>query len=455
MARHDTIKALKRRGFSDEDAEKICDAGFKFKTLKKASCHDLMVKGFSEFEAKEILERVKIPKVERFKEIGKYDLINRKFQSMGIPQHIIDELSEGIKNRDINEGELEEIIQKVITRYENAKIDPHEAVGIVAAQSIGEPGTQMTMRTFHYAGVGEIYITRGLPRIIEIVDARKKPSTPVMTIKMDEGHAIYAKDKDMAKKLAKELSLEIEATKINHLGDVLIIPDEMTILINLSERGLSRRKIDVDDIVKKIKTEVDANVNVDDLTLRISSTVDSYRELLQLKAKVSDLTLKGMEEIKRVVIREEGGEYVLFTEGSALQKVFQIKGVDYRRTKTNDINEMATVLGIEAARNSIIFEMLETLEEEGLAVDIRHLMLVADMMTVDGEIKQIGRHGVAGEKASVFSRAAFEVTMDHLLDAAMKGEVDELDGVTENVIVGQTNRLGTGDVKLVARQYCE
>jgi DNA-directed RNA polymerase subunit A" len=109
------------------------------------------------------------------------------------------------------------------------------------------------------------------------------------------------------------------------------------------------------------------------------------------------------------------------------------------------------VLGIEAARQSIVDEIMATLREQGLSVDIRHIMLVADIMTCDGEVKQIGRHGISGEKASVLARAAFEVTVNHLLDSGVRGDVDELDGVTENVIVGQPVRLGTGNVKLIAK----
>jgi len=125
--------------------------------------------------------------------------------------------------------------------------------------------------------------------------------------------------------------------------------------------------------------------------------------------------------------------------------------VDTTRTRTNNISEISVVLGIEAARNAIIHEALATLQEQGIMVDVRHIMLVADMMCMDGEVKQIGRHGIAGEKESVLSRAAFEVTVNHLLDAAIANEVDELSGVTENVIVGQPIQLGTGDVKLIAK----
>ena len=176
----------------------------------------------------------------------------------------------------------------------------------------------------------------------------------------------------------------------------------------------------------------------------------SYRELLQLVEKIKRLSLKGVEGIKRVVIRKEGDEYILYTEGSSIKKVMQFEGVDPTRIKTNNISEIGEVLGIEAARNAIINEATDTLREQGLSVDVRHIMLVADIMTVDGELKQIGRHGVSGEKASVLARAAFEVTVNHILDAAIRGDVDDLKGVTENVIVGQPIQLGTGDVTLVA-----
>ena len=148
--------------------------------------------------------------------------------------------------------------------------------------------------------------------------------------------------------------------------------------------------------------------------------------------------------------QERTGEYILYTEGSNLKDVFDVVGVDTTRTRTNNISEIAQVLGIEAARNAIIHEAQSTLNEQGILVDVRHIMFVADMMCMEGEVKQIGRHGIAGEKENVLSRAAFEVTVNHLLDAAVANETDELSGVTENVIVGQPIQLGNGDVKLVA-----
>jgi DNA-directed RNA polymerase subunit A" len=182
---------------------------------------------------------------------------------------------------------------------------------------------------------------------------------------------------------------------------------------------------------------------------------------LQLVEDLREIVFKGIEDVSRVVIRREDverdvdgetetrEEFVLYTEGSALGDVLDLPGVDASRTTCNNIHEINRQLGVEAARNAIIDETMNTLEEQGLDdVNIRHLMLVADIMTNSGEIESIGRHGISGSKDSVLARAAFEVTVNHLLDAAIHGEIDDLDGVTENVIVGKPIKLGTGDVDL-------
>ena len=371
--------------------------------------------------------------------------VSQRLDQVDLPIDLTEALRAGLEGVEVTEEELEEIIGQVIADYEHARVEPCEAVGVVAAQSIGEPGTQMTMRTFHYAGVAEINVTLGLPRLIEIVDARKIPSTPTMTIRLTKD---YAHDRD----LAREVAWAIESTSILHLGSIATDLAEMNVIIELNSGPLEQRKITAEEVAEKLKEETDLPVEQKGNVLITAPEEPSYRELLQLVEKIKKISLKGIEGIKRVVIRKEGDEYVLYTEGSALRKVIQFEGVDPARTKTNNINEIGEVLGIEAARNAIINEATDTLREQGLSVDVRHIMLVADIMTVDGEVKQIGRHGVSGEKASVLARAAFEVTVNHILDAAVRGDVDDLRGVTENVIVGQPIQLGTGDVQLVARR---
>lgn len=413
-----------------------------------------------------------------------------------LPEKVKEELKKKLRDvrLKLSMEKLDAVLTKVEERYEQAKVEPREAVGIVAAQSIGEPGTQMTLRTFHYAGVGAIYITLGLPRIIEIVDARKKPSTPAMKLKL-EGE--YATDRNRA----EELAMEIEETYMGDIGKIEASIEDMSVWVSLKERELLRRHIRKEDVEEKIrgivtarggkKRKADAGkkepkecpgcgskslvrghekaeLSCADCGLVIAAAIAGpeweagklripvenkfYHELLRLEAKVSGTLVKGIEGIKRAIVRKDtDGEYMLYTEGSALKKVQKIEGVDFSRTTTNNIAEIAEVLGIEAARNAIIEEMMETLDEQGLDVDARHVTLIADAMTMDGEVKQIGRHGLAGEKASVLSRAAFEVTVDNLLEAAMYGETDELKGVTENVIVGQPIKLGTGAIELVTR----
>jgi DNA-directed RNA polymerase subunit A" len=369
--------------------------------------------------------------------------ISERIGGLELPQSLKEALFSGLEGAEIEEAQLEEIVGQVIADYEHAMVEPCEAVGVVAAQSIGEPGTQMTMRTFHYAGVAEINVTLGLPRLIEIVDARKVPSTPTMTIRLLPE---YAHDRD----LAREVAWAIESTSILHLGSIATDLAEMNVILELNPTALEQRKISAQDVADRLAEETGIPVEQRENVLLMAPKEPSYRELLQLVEKIKKISLKGIEGIKRVVIRKEGEEYVLYTEGSSLRKVVQFDGVDPSRTKTNNINEISEVLGIEAARNAIINEAMDTLREQGLTVDVRHIMMVADIMTVDGEVKQIGRHGVSGEKASVLARAAFEVTVNHILDAAIRGDIDDLRGVTENVIVGQPIQLGTGDVQLVA-----
>jgi len=364
------------------------------------------------------------------------------------------QIREALDGKTVTDEEFAEILKLVEGEFKSTRIEPLEAVGVIAAQSIGEPGTQMTMRTFHYAGVAEINVTLGLPRLIEIMDARREPSTPTMTIYLSDE---YNNDRDKA----RMVSWQIEAAPLHEFGDIITDMENMQVLVHLNKAVCEKRKISVDVISetapRKIRErrhyrDFDAEAKTDEATITFTpKDRESYQNLFQLAEHVRNVIVQGIDDIERVVVRKESGEYILYTEGSNLKDVFEVAGVDTTRTRTNNISEISQVLGIEAARNAIIAEALSTLGEQGIRVDVRHIMLVSDMMCMDGEVKQIGRHGIAGEKESVLSRAAFEVTVNHLLDAAVANEVDELNGVTENVIVGQPIQLGTGDVKLIAR----
>jgi DNA-directed RNA polymerase subunit A" len=378
----------------------------------------------------------------------------KRINDADLPEKTKEQLLKYLNGREIPAKQFDTIINRVNEEYQKTRIEACEAVGIIAAQSIGEPGTQMTMRTFHYAGVAEINVTLGLPRLIEIMDARKEPSTPTMTIYLEPE---YSGDRDKA----REVSWQIEAAPLHEFGDITIDMENMQIVVHLNTAVCDKRKIPVSTIIETAPRKIrdrrhyrDFDYESDDKDAVIAfmpKDRESYQNLFQLAEHVRNVIVQGIDDIERVVVRKESGEYILYTEGSNLKDVFDVDGVDTTRTRTNNISEISQVLGIEAARNAIIHEALATLNEQGIAVDVRHIMLVADMMCMEGEVKQIGRHGIAGEKESVLSRAAFEVTVNHLLDAAVANEVDELSGVTENVIVGQPIQLGTGDVKLIAK----
>ncbi|MDD1691754.1 MAG: DNA-directed RNA polymerase subunit A'' [Methanoregula sp.] len=382
---------------------------------------------------------------------------DKQIEGANLPKKTKDQLHKFLDNKEINDTQFKQILERVLKEYLSTRIEACEAVGVIAAQSIGEPGTQMTMRTFHYAGVAEINVTLGLPRLIEIMDARKEPSTPTMTVYLEPE---YSNDRDRA----REVSWQIEAAPLHEFGDITTDMENMHVIVHLNTKVCDKRKITSGEIMetapKKIRDrrhyrDFEHDINEETATITFSpKNKESYQNLFQLAEHVRHVIVQGIDDILRVVVRKEAGEYILYTEGSNIKDVFDVAGVDTTRTRTNNISEIASVLGIEAARNAIIHEAVSTLNEQGILVDVRHIMLVSDMMCMEGEVKQIGRHGIAGEKESVLSRAAFEVTVNHLLDAAVANEVDELSGVTENVIVGQPIQLGTGDVKLIAvRQH--
>jgi DNA-directed RNA polymerase subunit A" len=269
----------------------------------------------------------------------------------------------------------------------------------------------------------------------------------MMTVYLEDE---YATERERA----HEVVWKLEATKILALGDVSTNVADMRVQISLNQDTLKERMITAEEVAEIIEDNLGVKTVQEGTTIEFGPEEPSYRDLLQLVEELRDITFKGIEDISRVVIRREelengNEEFVLYTEGSSFGDALEIEGVDASRSSCNNIHEIHRTLGIEAARETIIEETNNTLAEQGLDdVNIRHLMLVADIMTNEGTIESIGRHGISGSKDSVLARAAFEVTVNHLLNAAIHGEIDALDGVTENVIVGKPIKLGTGDVDL-------
>ena len=381
-------------------------------------------------------------------------------------------LAEGTKAKlqslRLSPADATRVVKEVARRFRRAEVDAHESVGIVAAQSIGEPGTQMTLRTFHYAGVAEMNVTLGLPRLIELVDARRVPSTPMMTVHVEKK---LKGDRDMVQKIA----LQIEVTTVPDVASISAIVEDLKVVVSpqaalLEARGVKRAELEaaliegLDARLFEVKPgsgsgetrsfEIHLKESVAGAAKsRKEELVEDmpFKKLLIASEQAKGIQIKGVTGIRRALIRREKDEYVIYTEGSNLEGVIEIAGVDGVRTTTNSVFEIYRVYGVEAARAALIFEANRTLAEQGLGVDIRHLMLVADVMTNEGDIRAIGRHGISGKKTSVLARAAFEITAAHLLRAAITGEVDELKGVAENIIVGQPITLGTGAVNLIYR----
>lgn len=368
-----------------------------------------------------------------------------KKKKADFPESLVEEIADASKRHDLTKAELNELIDIIIKAYERATVEDGEAVGTVAAQSVGEPGTQMTMRTFHYAGVAELNVTLGLPRLIEIVDARKKISTPTMAIYFEDE---YNTDEEFVRRIANQIG---KSNMNDILSNFNLNYADMNVMVELDLEKIEDKRLDLDDIMKRIEKAF-KRVQIDNNILSFEPPAPSIRELRLLADKVRDLQISGVKSIGKVVISKEGPEWVIHTEGSNLGSVLKMEGIDQVRTSTNDIHEIEKVLGIEAARNAIIREAQNTMEEQGLTVDVRHIMLVADMMTADGSVKSIGRHGISGEKASVLARASFEETGKHLLRASIRGEIDHLTGIIENIIIGQPIPLGTGSVGVIMKQ---
>jgi len=357
-----------------------------------------------------------------------------------LPPKIFDQLTEALKSARLPESKKKEAIKKVLDIYKKSLFDPGEAIGVVAAQSISEPGTQMTMRTYHSAGAAEIQITLGLPRLIEIFDAKRVPSTPMMTVFLEKKY----NNRDDAKKIASE----IEEIKLN---DISIQPAinlvNMTIEAPLDNKLITENKIKTPEMVELLKESIKkASVKLTGNKIIVTPDKEdiTIKELQKMKTKVLDSHIKGVKGVKQVIVTQKQSDWVITTLGSNYSKLIEVPGIDITRTKTNNIHEIEKVLGIEAARGAIIEETMATLEDQGLNVDIRHIMLVADVMTADAKIKAIGRYGVAGSKGSVLARANFEETMKHLTNAATGHEIDHIESVVENVMINKVVPIGTG-----------
>ena len=316
------------------------------------------------------------------------------------------------------------------------KIEPGEAVGIITSQSLGEPSTQMVLRTFHFSGVSEMQVTQGLPRLIEIFDARKKPSSPKMEIYLKKEYNNEKDAKVFAEKI-KEVTVSDLASEIN------IDFSDKKIEVKIDRDGLKQTHMSIGKVVDKLR-ELGFPAKEKTDAISINAGEITFRDIYKLKEKLKKTIISEVKGVKQILIVKRENDYVVMTLGTNLKKILEMKEVNPEKLISNDLHEVAAVFGIEAARQLIINEIQEVLNTQGLDIDRRHLKLVSDAMTNSGEVKGVTRIGIIAQKSSILARATFETPVKQFVNASIKGNKDQLTSVIENVILNQPVPVGTG-----------
>ncbi|XP_075154663.1 RNA polymerase III subunit A [Haematobia irritans] len=359
----------------------------------------------------------------------------------------------------LTEGQIRTFMRWVNDKYNRAVTEPGTAVGAVAAQSIGEPGTQMTLKTFHFAGVASMNITQGVPRIVEIINATKTISTPVITAEIVNNTSM---------EYARKVKSRIEKTTLGEVSSYIeevYKQDDCYLVIRLDLNRIKVLGLEINaETIRysictsklRIKPALVDIMGSSIIIVRIDSSKHGgalNAELQRLSSAIQNVVVAGLPHISRAVIAIDDSRlpatYKLCIEGAGLRDVMATYGVVGTKTKSNNIWEVYNTLGIEAARTTIMTEITDVMEGHGMSVDHRHIMLLASQMTSRGEVLGITRHGLAKMRESVFNLASFEKTSDHLFDAAYFGQTDAVDGVSERIILGMPASIGTGLFKLV------
>lgn len=374
---------------------------------------------------------------------------------------------------------VKEFVRKVEQKVRRSAIQPGTAVGAVGGQSIGEPGTQMTLKTFHFAGVASMNITQGVPRLKEIINASKAISTPVTSAPLVWDHDVTAArivqgrvektalgavvsyikevyrsrnsyvavklDMETIRKVQLDITLESVAERIvRHTfsklrvtadGISLCRPDKLRIRPYIKAVSRSRRSIDITkEAVRESKKEMEGNEHF----------------LLQLlKQQLPTVPVCGINSVDRAVINQKDDKHALQIASASIRDVMVVPGIRGTEVSCNHIMAMEKTLGIEAARYSILHEINETMSAHGLQVASHHLKLLADCMTSSGAVLGITRFGIQKMRTSTLMLASFEMTVDHLFHAAIHSKQDEISGVSERIIMGVPIPLGTGLFQLL------
>ncbi|KAJ6451309.1 DNA-directed RNA polymerase II, subunit 1 [Mycena sanguinolenta] len=398
------------------------------------------------------------------------------------------------------------VLGEVESKFNQAIAHPGEMCGTLAAQSIGEPATQMTLNTFHYAGVSSKNVTLGVPRLKEIINVAKNLKTPSLTVYLNTEISVDVKSAQLVAHALEYMSLGTITSAVEiwydpdpretlieedaaFVEDFMAFTDEeVQSNLHLHSPWVLRLELNRSKKVGKLTMPYIANRiaesfkkdlfviwsddNSDKLIIRCrvlggsekgDDGLSSFEEdvfLRQLENTMLDsVALCGVKDIHKVflvqhdkVVVEDDGrinvrkkeEWVLETEGVNLQTVMSIDGVDFKRTYSNSCVEIFNVLGIEAARAALLRELRGVIEFEASYVNYRHLALLCDLMTHRGTLMPITRHGINRIDTGALMRCSFEETVEVLMEAAEVGEKDDCHGITENIMFGQMAPMGTG-----------
>ncbi|KAF4749028.1 pre-mRNA-splicing factor syf2 [Perkinsus olseni] len=376
----------------------------------------------------------------------------------------------------LTEAQLRSFMTTCARKYRRALMEPGEAVGATSAQSIGEPATQMTLKTFHFAGVASMNVTLGVPRIKEIINAAKTISTPIISCKLEQ---------DRVEAAAFMVKSKIQRTVLGDICEYIkqvYEPSGVYLIVKLCGETLRRMQLDLtmDELKEalcakgalpgglKIRPECIESRGKLKLAIRPAGAVDSrgrtlppnpetlWFEVQALRNALPQAPVKGLKQCSRVVVNKEEAKdgtndtiYSLLVEGYGLQDVMGIEGVVAEKTVSNHVLEVQSVLGIEAARKSIMSEIDVIMKHFGMSVDYRHIQMLGDCMTYRGETLGINRFGISKMSNSTMMLASFEKTSDFLFEAAVFNRPDPVVGVSESIIMGNPVHLGTGLFKLM------
>ncbi|MEI8363957.1 MAG: DNA-directed RNA polymerase subunit A'' [archaeon] len=364
-----------------------------------------------------------------------------------LPTLVLERIEAYAKTKKFSDAKRKKLVEIVSNRYNNALVTPGDAIGLIAAQSIGEPGTQLTLRTKHYAGSLEVSVGQGIQRVIEIVDGRLSSKYPSMKI--------YLKSELIKnEKKVKAFASSLVDIKVEDVGNFEENFENKSLSFILDEDKVDEAGINKETIMDLVYDKIDeiySSKRFGDNKKKINFAFDSTTPLYTIRKGVlkwKSIPLFGVKHIDKVVVTQVGDEFVIITRGTNLSEILKFEEVDSLRSITNDVVEINKVLGIEAGRQAIVNELSSTFSSNSIDINLRHIFVLADLMTFGGRVKGIVRTGITGEKTSPFARAAFEETVKHILSAAFYHETERLTGITENLIVGQPISAGTGLVKL-------